>query len=107
MKRNYFYIPGKNILPMLAIYNQKNKNVFDEEYKYSYGEWKEENCKYLWNMNAFIIFNDNEIISYKFNEIEYLIWLLRYLNKKIKIVFINKEIEENILKNYFEEFKKT
>lgn len=97
----YIYIKDTNKpTPMLAYHNTPNINVFNDEYKYIFNnDFINDNSsiKHIWNMNAYIIYNEElkKVISYKFNEPEYFLWLLRIINLELEIIFNDDFVREN------------
>lgn len=97
----YVYIPGLRPTPMLAYYTDIKEEIYNEEYKNSYGDFTIEK-NHMWNIGAYLIFDKetNKIISYKFNDVFHFIWLLRILNLPLEIKF-----NENFIKNNQDFFK--
>lgn len=105
----FSYIVGQRPTPMLAIYTDKNQDVFDKKYNQNYGYFSNQ-YNHIWNINAYIIYDktNNEIISYKFDDFAYFIWLLRSINIELKIPFSIYFIQNNdeTIKEYQDEIRK-
>lgn len=100
-QNKYRYKTGIRPLPMLAIYEEINKNAFSETFKNEFGNWKESG-NHVWTTGAYFIFLNNEVISYKFDEIANLIWLLRYKNIDL-VIYLDQKWNEVIQKYYKDE----
>lgn len=107
MMVDYIYVVGERPTPMIAVNSDSNLKIFNEEYEYNFGDYTPV-YKHLWNMNAYIIYDvkTNKIISYRFNEIEYFVWLLRIINLPLEMIFNEKFVVNNqdFFKNYIDEF---
>lgn len=102
-KIRYKYVIGLRPIPMLMMNSKPNESVFNEDYKNSYGEWTNSNNT-LWTIGAYIIYNDKEVISYRFNDLANLVWLLRKINKEL-IIYLNEEHKKTIDNELENEFK--
>lgn len=86
------YCPGNYPTPMLAYYTEPNLEVFKEYLgamsdTYNIIPKYIEGNKHYWNMNAYVIVNEqmNEVLSFSFIEFIYIIYLLRVINKELII----------------------
>lgn len=104
----YLYVPGNYPTPMLAFYNEINRDAWDEQYENSYGEFINDQI-HLWNIGAYFIYDAKnlEILAYKFNDVYHFVWLLRVLNKSLKMFFSDDFIKDNksFFKDNADEFK--
>ncbi|WP_027123718.1 hypothetical protein [Mycoplasmoides pirum] len=94
---------GNQPTPMIAMYIEPNLDVYNEpDYTTSYGEWNDtNNC--VWTIGAYLIYDENQVIAYKFTEFSNLTWLLRYINKKL-IIFVDEKTKKIIDKYNLDEF---
>lgn len=111
------YTPGLNPTPMLAIENTKNKEVFEGLKKESdFGEILNnqkysENGEHFFNINSYIIVENNKVISFVFTDFMYLVFILRAINKEITFELSTetynklKALIENNLENEFKSIK--
>ncbi|MGL5205434.1 MAG: hypothetical protein ACRC7B_00770 [Metamycoplasmataceae bacterium] len=90
------YSPGIRPTPMLMYQNTPNKDVFDEfENGFKMGNYIE-NYHHIWNIGAYIIYNDDlEIISYRISHEYNFLWLLRVINKAIIVEFNDDFVQKN------------
>ena len=107
-KFNLEYIPGNRPTPMLALYNEKNINVFNDiksnaniPINISFNQTYVDNFNHAWNHAAYIIYdNELNIIAFTYSEISNLFFILRALNKKLILEFdateeeIKKELKD-------------
>ena len=64
------YIPGNRPAPMIMVQNQINQNVYNEKYENELGKWNnDKSTTHFWSINVYIIIKNNEIISYRYNEV--------------------------------------
>ncbi|MGL5205118.1 MAG: hypothetical protein ACRC63_02615 [Metamycoplasmataceae bacterium] len=90
------YLPGMRPTPLLMYQNTPNENVFNEYGKsFIKGDYiNKEN--HIWNIGAYIIYNNNlEILSYRIANPYNFIWLLRVINKEILVEFNDDFVKEN------------
>ena len=100
------YTPGNRPAPMIMVQNQINPDVFNEKYENEFGKWNNDKSTiHFWSINAYIIIENNKIISYRYNEIINLIWILRIVNKKLIIEIADNIFKNEISKNFEDEFK--
>ena len=120
-KFNLEYIPGNRPTPMLALYNEKNINVFNDiksnaniPINISFNQTYVDNFNHAWNHAAYIIYdNELNIIAFTYSEISNLFFILRALNKKLILEFdateeeIKKELKDWVNEVSFTFKKKT
>lgn len=98
MKKTYKYICGQYPIPMIMMYEKPNQNVYNENYEFSFGTWDEKNnC--IWTIDAYLIYDENKIISYKYNQFSNLVWLLKKVNKPF-LIEIYDEVAQNEINEY-------
>lgn len=97
------YVPGLYPVPMIMMWKEANQEVFNEIYKYQFGEWEDQN-QCIWTLGAYLIYDEEKIISYRFDDFSNLTWLLRSISKPL-VIEIDKRIEKEILKHYSNEFE--
>ncbi len=97
------YIPGERPTPMLAYNTEPNLNAFNECVRdmdgvYSVLPKYDRKHKHYWNMNAYLIIDEekNEIIACAFIEFMYVIYLLRVINKEFILEFGQDIYDDNI-----------
>ncbi len=102
----YKHIKGQYPIPMIMVWYDPNKDVFDEKYNYSYGEWTNK-YKTIWFVNAYLIYDEKtgKVVAYKYNEFANIVWLLRMINIDLEINLDN-SIKHSIEKYYLNEFIK-
>ncbi len=111
------YIPDNRPTPMLMVWNEKNKESFDnivsemnENIKLNeFGEWIDD-YTHVWNDGAYIIYdkNNNDVKCITFSSDDRLIFLLRYICKPLVFKFDSNEdykIWRNITLDKEEELK--
>lgn len=92
------YVPGSYPLPMIMVNVKPNEQVYNEQYKTSFGKWNKEGTSF-WTIGSYMIVKDKEISSYKYNEFANLVWLLRTLNKEVSIYIDERECE--VIQSYY------
>lgn len=92
MKKIKFTFNEKMPMPMIAIYQEPNTEVFE-----SIASEKEflENFNHIWSMGSYIIYDDSEIKTFLFEEFINLIYLLRFMRKNWILELSDKEFEQN------------
>ncbi len=88
---NLKYIPGNYPTPMIIMNESKDKKIFEDSYEIKYGDWTER-YKHIWTLDAYIIYDQEKIIAYRFNQVSNFFWLLRKLNMSLSFQ-INNEID--------------
>ena len=94
-KKTFIYQPGERPVPMLGYEDQPHESAFLNDYQFGVGQFTRA-YKHIWNINGYIIYDPEKLIiqAYKFNELIYVIWLLRILNKPFEITFTEALIEQ-------------
>ena len=103
--QKYKYIVSPRPTPMLAYYQEQNKQIWEEKYEHEFGKYSSDNhLKHWWNIGSYLIVDEEklQVVAYKYNEISHLIWLLRIISKELIIHLDENEIGDLI----GEEFKK-
>ena len=93
------YIPGMRPVPMLMYYTDPNQDFYNDlcnsqELFVKYGFFSE-HTNHLWNMSAYIIYDENlNVSSLVSNQIGHFVWLLRTLNKPLIFELNEQQINE-------------
>lgn len=102
------YKPGTKPVPMLMYYKDVNQEVYNElsssqDIKIKQNEFST-NYNHIWNIGAYIIYDDQKVTSCVCSEISNLIWLFRTISKPIiwEIDDSILSILKNELNEYFE-----
>ena len=112
------YVPGFRPVPLLMVWNDINKNFFDEISATMMREFKlefdnnifDEYSKHIWNDGCYIIYNEKTLMirALAFESIDRLVYLLRHINKKLTMRIStekNYKILSEILKDLQSEIK--
>lgn len=96
---NFVYKPSERPVPMLAYQTEVNQQVFDQDQNYQV-KYQSFNGDYqhIWNHNAYLIYDQDlkTVIAYRFEELSYLVWLLRIINQPLKIQFDETTYQDNL-----------
>lgn len=107
MSFKFIYIIGERPMPMISIFTKPNINTFNEKYKYKFGVYNED-YDHVWTIDAYLIYNKKtyEVVAYAFNKTSNFVWLFRFINKPLIILFDEKFVfkNQNFFKDYLDEF---
>ncbi|MGL5246274.1 MAG: hypothetical protein ACRC8C_01750 [Mycoplasmoidaceae bacterium] len=98
------YIPGFRPVPMLALYHERNLNVFNEIKKHSnvdrkinFNEEYVDEYNHAWNHGSYIIYDDSlNVIAFVYEQLPTLFYILRWINKEL--LFEINAIDQNEIK---------